>query len=494
MKPSISMLAWYMREDEPVCSIKNDDPVISGVRFLTDETVRLSPDYVYVGAASAFFSDEKYAGGYIVVHGQDFLLFNGQELDALLNRLFSALDFFENWENRLLTAAESGAPLRTFIRLGEDVLGDFFVVSDMETNLLAASAVDPRDVEGTTWEYFFRHGRVSPESLNAPPAEERRSPEITPYPQLMRSSDPAVPDLIVQFLFQDDEPVAYLAVNQTSRSFTRMQLHVVPVLCRYLIRAAEFTARQSAVQSVSRQLARMLEGEPLDENQLSRFRRRLPKGAFRVLCFHNTVREDTIHVHVLLSALRAGKVLCASSGGAAVALIPDELWRSTAESLLRSAGLTGLRCGVSAPTRDLSTLTLRLKQARFALEQAPKKEGVYCCEDYALSYLLYLLRSDASSAFLVHPAVEKLAEYDGENQTELLPTLNEFLRQDRNLQKTLEALSIHRSTLKYRLQRIADLTGADLEDPGEEAYLRLSLWLKFPPEERHGGRGRDGQG
>ena len=92
MKPSISMLAWYMREDKPVCSIKTDAPTISGVRFLTDETVTLSPDHVYVGAASAFFSDEKYAEGYIVVHGQDFLLFTGQEFDHLLNALLSALD------------------------------------------------------------------------------------------------------------------------------------------------------------------------------------------------------------------------------------------------------------------------------------------------------------------------------------------------------------------------------------------------------------------
>ena len=493
MKPSISMLAWYMREDAPVSSIKNDAPTINGVRFLTDETMRLSPDYVYVGAASAFFSDEKYAGGYIVVHGQDFLLFNGQELDALLNRLFSALDFFENWENRLQAAAESGAPLRTFIRLGEDVLGDFFVVCDMETNLLAASRTDPRDVEGTSWEYFFKHGRVSPAGLNAVPAGEPTFPDAAPYPQLQKSSDPAVSDLIVQFLFQDEEPVAYLAVNQTARSFTRMQMHVVPVLCRYLIRAAEFASRRSAVQSVSRQLARLLEGEPLEDNQLSRFRRRLPVGAFRVLCFHNTIREDAIHVQVFLSALRAANVLCAGVGGAAAALIGDDGWRGAAEELLSISGLSGLRCGVSAPTRDISTLPLRLRQARFALEQAPETEGVYCCEDYALSYLLYVLRSDQSAAFLLHPAVEKLAEYDGENQTELLPTLNEFLKQDRNLQKTLESLSIHRSTLKYRLQRIADLTGADLEDPAEAAYLRLSLWMKFPPESRRGRREADGQ-
>ena len=89
------------------------------------------------------------------------------------------------------------------------------------------------------------------------------------------------------------------------------------------------------------------------------------------------------------------------------------------------------------------------------------------------------LKKDESAAFLLHPAIERLSEYDSENQNELLLTLNEYLKQNKNQQKTLEVLQIHRSTLKYRLQRITDLTGIRLDDPKEEAYLRLSMLLKF---------------
>ena len=484
MKPSISMLAWYMREEDPVCSIKTDAPTISGVRFLADETVKLSPDYAYVGAASAFFSDEKYAGGYIVVHGQDFLLFPGQEFDSLLNALLTALDFFDSWEDRLSAAADSNAPLKTFVSLGEEVMGDFFVICDMETNLLASSRVDPKDIEGTTWEYFFAHGRVSPTSMNTPITDDRgeQITEAHAYPRRVTRHNSVISDHISQFLFQDEEPIAYLTVNQTARSHTGMQMQLIPVFCRYLIHAEEFTSRRPLTQSNARILAQLLAGEVPEENLLAHVRRRMPAGAFRVLYFNNSLREDFVHANVFLSFLRSQNLLCTHSDKGVAAIIADEDWRAAVDRTMRLSGLSGMRCGASAPTRDLSSVPLRYKQARFALDRAPGEPGVYCCEDHAFSYMLYLLRNDESASFLLHPAVEKLGEYDRENQNELLPTLNEFLKNDRNLQRTSEALNIHRSTLKYRLGRIEDLTGLNMTDPGEEAYLRLSLWLRFPPE------------
>lgn len=484
MKPSISMLAWYMRQDEPVCSIKDDAPVISGVRFLADETVLLSPDYAYVGAAAAFFSDEKYAGGFIVVHGQDFLLFRGREFDSLLNKLLSGLDFFERWEQRLAAAAEKNAPLSDFIRIGEEVMEDFFVVCDMETNLLASSAVDPRDVEGTTWEYFFAHGHVSPTSLNAP-LTDRSGAQIMEggrFPRLVSRPNSNISDHITQLLYQDEEPIAYFTLNQTDRSPTRMQMQVIPVFCRYLICAREFASREPVIQSNARVLARLLSGERPEDKLLLGFRRRMPPGAFRVLFFRNSLREDSVHINVFLSCLRANGLLCTRMDRGAAALIADEGWEAAVEKILRSSSLSGMRCGVSAPTRDAASIPLRYRQAGFALERAVGKEGIFRCEDYAFSYMLYVLRNDESASILLHPAVEKLEEYDAETQNELLLTLREYLKHNKNHQKTLEALNIHRSTLKYRLQRIEEITGADLDDPDEEAYLRLSLWLRFPPE------------
>ncbi len=478
MKPSISMLAWFMREDKPSCSIKNDKPIISGVRFLADDSMQMSPDFVYVGAASNFFSDEKYAGSYIVVHGQDFLLFSDRDPDELFNRLLNAIDFYDQWEARLAAAARENAPLQTFMDLGDEVMGDFFVVCDMETNLLAASDVKPEEIAGTSWEDFFANKRVSVSSMNTPLKEKRTMPDPNhPVPHRLGSRSPSVHDILCMHLIQDGEAIAYLAVNQTLRSPSEMQMHVIPVFCRYLTAAREFTSRKAVTQSGARIFSTLIRGETPDVVLLSGFRKKLSFSSYRIVYFKNLLREDTIHTNVFMRYLRSKNVLCTQFREGVAAMIGSENWRENLESLIRASGFSGFCSGVSTAARDLQSASIRCRQAVFAARQ--DREGIFCCEEFAFSYLLEVLQKDESAVFLLHPAIERLSEYDSENQNELLMTLSEYLRQNKNHQKTLEILQIHRSTLKYRLQRIVDLTGINLDDPREEAYLRLSLWLKY---------------
>ena len=82
------------------------------------------------------------------------------------------------------------------------------------------------------------------------------------------------------------------------------------------------------------------------------------------------------------------------------------------------------------------------------------------------------------TAALLHPALETLERYDRENQGELRDTLSAYLAWERNQQLASEALHIHPNTMRYRLQRIREVTGLTLEDPEELKYLRLSDWLE----------------
>ena len=378
MKPSMTMLAWYMREYKPVCSIKNDKPIISGVRFLADDSMQHSPGFVYVGAASNFFSDEKYSEAYIVVHGQDFLLFSGQDPDVLFNKLLNAIDFYDQWEVRLSVAAQQNAPLQTFMDLGDEVMGDFFVVCDMETNLLAASEVRPEDIAGTTWEDFFANKRVSVESMNTPLKEKRLQPPDTahPAPHRLGSRSPSIHDILCMHLIQDGESIAYLAVNQTIHSYTEMQMQLVPVFCRYLTSAREFTSRKAVTQSSARIFSTLISGETPDVVLLSGFRKRLALSDFRVVYFRNLLREDMIHTNVFMRHLRSKNVLCTQSGSGIAAMIDNENWRSTLDSLIQASGFTGFCCGVSTATKDLQSASVRFRQAFFTAQQQ-SREGVF---------------------------------------------------------------------------------------------------------------------
>src|SRR5215218_2973170 len=72
--------------------------------------------------------------------------------------------------------------------------------------------------------------------------------------------------------------------------------------------------------------------------------------------------------------------------------------------------------------------------------------------------------------------VEPLVAYDEQYETELVRTLESFLDADGNVAKTAEKLFTHRHTVRYRLDRVRELTGLDVgSTDGRE---RLSLGLK----------------
>jgi sugar diacid utilization regulator len=57
-----------------------------------------------------------------------------------------------------------------------------------------------------------------------------------------------------------------------------------------------------------------------------------------------------------------------------------------------------------------------------------------------------------------------LLDYDAAHGAELVKTLSTYLECGGNYDETADGLAIHRSTLRYRLQRIRDVSGLDLAD------------------------------
>ena len=62
-----------------------------------------------------------------------------------------------------------------------------------------------------------------------------------------------------------------------------------------------------------------------------------------------------------------------------------------------------------------------------------------------------------------------------ESHAELVDTLEAYLRQHGNLNAVARQLFLHRNTVRYRLRRIAKLTGADLDNPDTRLGLQLAI-------------------
>ena len=72
----------------------------------------------------------------------------------------------------------------------------------------------------------------------------------------------------------------------------------------------------------------------------------------------------------------------------------------------------------------------------------------------------------------------KLIEYDDENHTELIKTLQAYFACNENLKDTAEMIFNHPNTIKYRIKRIEEILGIDLDNTHDkyELYNALTVY------------------
>ena len=135
--------------------------------------------------------------------------------------------------------------------------------------------------------------------------------------------------------------------------------------------------------------------------------------------------------------------------------------------------------GVSNPCRAAASYPGGFEEARFAsagaglLHAAPAVVGY---EELGAYKFLLRIAAEADGRDATVAAVERLARYDDERQTQLLLTLEEFLGRHGSITATSEALYVHPNTLRQRLRRIAELADLDLR---RDDWLAIEIAVKL---------------
>lgn len=94
-------------------------------------------------------------------------------------------------------------------------------------------------------------------------------------------------------------------------------------------------------------------------------------------------------------------------------------------------------------------------------------------------YQLILSLSDRDKlADFCEITLGKLTEYDMRQNADLIKTLEAFFNCHGNLSQTAESLIVHRNTLLYRMNRINEIAGTDLNRPETRLALHLALTIR----------------
>lgn len=131
--------------------------------------------------------------------------------------------------------------------------------------------------------------------------------------------------------------------------------------------------------------------------------------------------------------------------------------------------------GIGTRQKSLEKYKLSYEQASKCINLAIKqkqKNMIYYYAQLGLYQLFYDINNKTLLENFVHNILYSLMAYDKKYNTNLIQTLEVYLNKNCNLNQTAETLFIHRNTIKYRLQRIEEITNTSLND----AFTRLNFF------------------
>ena len=143
------------------------------------------------------------------------------------------------------------------------------------------------------------------------------------------------------------------------------------------------------------------------------------------------------------------------------------------------AELHGGRCrvGVGGRCQAIEEFPRSYREAELALRMQKASGGpeqVTRYDDLGVYKVLAAADDTASVERFVGEWLARLIDYDSAHGTQLVLTLGEYLECGGNYDASARALSVHRSTLKYRLNRIRQVSGYDLSLPDNQFNLQLA--------------------
>jgi sugar diacid utilization regulator len=296
-----------------------------------------------------------------------------------------------------------------------------------------------------------------------------------------------------------DAPVGQLRMRSRADSSDSALLRLVTTLIASeveRVRAPERASEEAATSFQRALLGRRIEDR---DDLLARGKELgtdLSSGAsVAVVRAHaRTPTEDDWRRRLLAVAARGARSIASGSiaspteadAGEVVLLVPDgdgETGRRVASAVLREleAGLAGFAFAIGRSRRVEDPLDLQraYNEALLAINvvEGDSERTELAYEETGTYQLLLPYMSDPAELKRFYAeTVRPLVAYDEQYETDLLGTLATFLDCDANVNATASRLITHRHTIRYRFERVRELTGLDVSST--DGREKLSLGLK----------------
>jgi hypothetical protein len=201
-------------------------------------------------------------------------------------------------------------------------------------------------------------------------------------------------------------------------------------------------------------------------------------------------RESVLDLVVLYGQAFRRQAACAAVGGTIYALVPadadkperlQELARDVAERAQASLEVR-LRTGIGSIVqglRDVPRSRWEADQVLRALTAWRDERTVASIDDVrSRSILLELRDLAADRPHLSEGKLAALRAYDAAHGTPYVATLGAYLDTLGDVLAAAQHMGVHPNTFRYRLRRLVEVSGIDLDDPDERVVTELQFRLR----------------
>ena len=221
------------------------------------------------------------------------------------------------------------------------------------------------------------------------------------------------------------------------------------------------------------------------------------RGPFTVLAFESANGSPDQHLAQRDRILSIVTLYCENSHPESMcALIDDRFWAvvplqqdharerslALADQVLAAVdSVTPVRltAGIGGSVATVADVPRSRRSAEQALKVIARRDGgsrvVHVSDVRAHAVLLDMLDLMAESATLREGRLEDVFAGDPERADQHRETLRAYLDCSGNVADAARRLGLHPNTLRYRVQRLVELSGLDLDDPDERLVTELQL-------------------
>lgn len=391
--------------------------------------------------------------------------------------------------NQLLNLVQDEAKIEELLDLGHQALGNPLLVFDTSLCLLYNSGAEHVDGDPVI-EYALSKGYMPEEYLEAIMKEESEAPEDDKV-LIFWEKDFLKNRLVAGRILRGNRLMAYLKLFESNRPIDEvLDVEILRVLCQYLALSMEtnLATRQPGTPFIETFLLDIIERKLVDpviiqdrvamhnldlrDNMIAiivemeeRYRK-TDKLYLLKRMLQNLFKRNTVFIH--------GTDIIIVYDHDALDPFDDKERMDAFAKLLKTHSC---RAAVSMPFKDLCDLHSYYHQAVSCLQISDRIKSsnrIVRYEDQVHTHMLLLFGEAFSLRDLVPPSVWELGRIDDEKGSSLTKTLFCYVKHRQDVTSAAKAMHVHYNTLKYRISRICEATGIDLDNPDVVFQIMLA--------------------